>query len=72
MSIVAGKTGYAVLPPQEAGANSQTGHWAWGLGIPTNAVNKDAGWYFIQYMTNKANTAEIGEVHRWRRASVGV
>ena len=60
-SIVAGKTGYAVLPPQEAGGNSQTGHWAWGLGIPKNAANKDAGWYFIQYMTNPANTAEIGK-----------
>ncbi len=60
-SIVAGKTGYTVLPPQEAGGNSQTGHWLWGLGIPKNAANKDAAWYFIQYMTNKANTAEIGK-----------
>lgn len=60
-SIVAGKTGYATLPPQEAGGNSQTGHWSWGLAIPKNAQNKDAGWYFVQYMTNKANTAEIGK-----------
>ncbi len=60
-SIVAGKTGYMALPPQEAGGDSQTGHWAWGLGIPKNAANKDAAWYFIQYMTNPANTAEIGK-----------
>ena len=50
-----------VMPPQEAGANSQTGHWLWGLGIPKNAPNKDAGWYFIQYMTDPANTAELGK-----------
>lgn len=60
-SVVVGKTGYMTLPPQEAGANSQTGHWLWGLGIPKNAANKDAGWYFIQYMTNAANTAELGK-----------
>jgi len=60
-SIVVGKTGYSALPPQEAGGNSQTGHWLWGLGIPKNAANKDAGWYFIQYITNKANTAELGK-----------
>jgi multiple sugar transport system substrate-binding protein len=59
-SIVAGKTGYSTLPPQEAGGDSMTGHWLWGLGIPKNAVNKDAAWYFIQYMTNKPNTAIIG------------
>ncbi len=61
MSIVAGKTGYMALPPQEASGNSQTGHWLWGLGIPKNAANKDAAWYFLQYMTNPANTAEIGQ-----------
>jgi multiple sugar transport system substrate-binding protein len=60
MSIVAGKTGYAALPPQEAGGDSLTGHWSWGLGIPQNAPNKDAAWYFIQYMTNPVNTAIIG------------
>jgi multiple sugar transport system substrate-binding protein len=61
VSIVAGKTGYSALPPQEAGGNSQTGHWLWGLGIPKNSANKDAAWYFVQYMTNAANTAEIGK-----------
>ena len=60
VSQVAGKVGYVALPPVTAGGDSFTGHWLWGLGIPKNAVNKDAGWYFIQWMTSKANTAKIG------------
>ena len=48
------------MPPVDAGGASYTGHWAWGLGIPKNSTNKDAAWYFIQWMTNKANTATIG------------
>jgi len=61
VSQVAGKVGYAVLPPVTAGGESFTGHWLWGLGIPKSAANKDAAWYFIQWMTNKANTSEIGK-----------
>jgi multiple sugar transport system substrate-binding protein len=61
VSQVAGKVGYAVLPPPAAGAESFTGHWLWGLGIPKSAANKDAAWYFIQWMTDKAHTAEIGK-----------
>jgi multiple sugar transport system substrate-binding protein len=59
-SQVAGKVGYAQLPPVTAGGTSYTGHWLWGLGIPKNAKQKDAAWYFIQWMTNQANTAKIG------------
>ena len=59
-SQVAGKVGYAPLPPASAGGQSYTGNWTWSLAIPKNAKNKDAGWYFIQWMTNKANTAKIG------------
>jgi multiple sugar transport system substrate-binding protein len=59
-SVVAGKVGYAPLPPGSADGTSYTGHWLWGLGIPKNATNKDAAWYFIQWMTDKANTAKIG------------
>jgi len=59
-SQVAGKVGYAVLPPATAGGDSFTGHWLWGLAIPKNSTKKDAAWYFIQWMTNKANTAQIG------------
>ena len=59
-SQVAGKVGYAQLPPANTEGKSFTGHWLWGLGIPSNSKNKDAAWYFIQWMTNKANTATIG------------
>jgi multiple sugar transport system substrate-binding protein len=59
-SQISGKVGYAVLPPVQAGGQSYTGHWLWGLGIPKASANKDAAWYFVQWMTNKANTSEIG------------
>ena len=61
VSQVAGKVGYTVIPPVTAGSDSWTGHWLWGLGIPKSAKEKDAAWYFVQWMTNKANTAEIGK-----------
>jgi multiple sugar transport system substrate-binding protein len=50
-STVAGKVGYGA---------SFSGHWLWGLGIPKTSEKKDAAWYFVQYMTNKANTSLIG------------
>lgn len=59
-SQVAGKVGYAVLPPVTAGGDSFTGHWLWGLGIPKTSEKKDAAWYFVQWMTNKENTSKIG------------
>ena len=58
-----GNTGYAVLPPQVKGGKSYTAHWQWGLGMPANAREKDAAWYFIQYMTNKQNEPKIGSFH---------
>jgi multiple sugar transport system substrate-binding protein len=66
-SQVAGKVGYSALPPASADGQSYTGHWLWGLGIPKNAPNKDAAWYFIQWMTNKANTAKSGPPPAGRR-----
>jgi multiple sugar transport system substrate-binding protein len=59
VSAVAGKVAYAALPPASADG-SRTGHWLWGLGIPANSANKEAAWFFIQWMTNKANTSIIG------------
>jgi multiple sugar transport system substrate-binding protein len=59
-SQIAGKVGYAVLPPVETGGKSFTGHWLWGLGVPKASTKKDAAWYFVQWMTNKANTSKIG------------
>jgi multiple sugar transport system substrate-binding protein len=61
-SQVAGKVGYSPLPPASADGKTYTGHWLWGLGVPKNATNKDAAWYFTQWMTNKANTAKIGAI----------
>ena len=62
-SRVAGKTGYAVIPPDNASGESYTAHWMWGLGIPANAANPDAGWYFIQWMTNQQHEPAIGKLH---------
>lgn len=62
-SAVAGKTGYAVLPPAEAGGSSRTGHWLWGYGIPANAKEPEAGWYFIQWMSSKQIEPTIGAFH---------
>ena len=58
-----GNVGYAVLPPQVKGGKSYTAHWQWGLGMPANAPEKGAAWYFIQYMTNKMNEPKIGAFH---------
>ena len=62
-SRVADKTGYAVIPADAPDGASYTAHWMWGLGIPANAPNPEAGWYFIQWMTNKAAEASIGAFH---------
>jgi multiple sugar transport system substrate-binding protein len=62
-SPIAGKIGYSVIPVDNAGGEPYTAHWQWGYGIPANASNPGAGWYFIQYMTNKANEPVIGKLH---------
>ena len=62
-SVVAGKTGYALMPPVEADGQSWTGHWMWGIGIPANAQNPEAAWYFIQWMTSKDIEPVIGAFH---------
>jgi multiple sugar transport system substrate-binding protein len=62
-SAVAGRVGYSVLPPVEPEGDSYTGHWMWGLGIPANAPQKEAAWYFIQWMTNRDHEPTIGAFH---------
>ena len=59
-SKVAGKVGYAPLPPS-AGDIGYSGHWAWGLSIPKNSANKDAAWLFVQWATGKPMTTEFGK-----------
>ena len=62
-SKMAGKTGYAVIPTDNDEGKSYTGHWMWGLGVPANAPNPEAGWFFIQWMTNKNAEPKIGVFH---------
>lgn len=62
-SPIAGKIGYSVIPLDNAAGKPFTAHWQWGYGIPANASNAGAGWYFIQYMTNRENEPQIGKLH---------
>ena len=62
-SAIAGKVGYAPLPPPQAGAASYTGHWMWGLGIPRNARQPEAAWLFIQWFTSKEIEPRVGAFH---------
>lgn len=58
-SLVAGKVGYAPIPASSRGQG--TGFASWGLGIPANSDHKGAAWYFVQWATNKRNTALFGQ-----------
>jgi multiple sugar transport system substrate-binding protein len=49
-SRVAGKVGYALIPPGPAGA-TYSALWTWSLGMSRAAKNKDAAWLFIQWAT---------------------
>ena len=52
-----------MLPIDNDEGEPYTAHWQWGFGIPQNAAAPEAGWLFIQYMTNKANASAIGKLH---------
>ena len=62
-SLIAGKIAYSVIPVDNAAGEPYTANWQWGYGIPANAANPEAGWLFIQYVTNKANEPVIGTYH---------
>ena len=62
-SPIAGKIGYSVIPVDNDENAPYTAHWQWGYGIPQNAANAEAGWLFIQYMSNAANATAIGKLH---------
>lgn len=49
-SKVAGKVGYALIPPGPAG-KTYAGLWTWALGINKATRNKDAAWLFVQWAT---------------------
>ncbi len=62
-SPIAGKIGYSVIPVDNAEGAPYTAHWQWGFGIPQNASNAEAGWLFVQYMSNADNATAIGKLH---------
>lgn len=62
-SPIAGKIGYSVIPIDNDEGEPFTAHWQWGFGIPQNAANAEAGWLFIQYMSNADNATAIGRLH---------
>ena len=62
-SPIAGRIGYAVIPVDNDEGEPFTAHWQWGFGIPQNAANAEAGWLFIQYMSNADNATAIGKLH---------
>ncbi len=77
-SPIAGRIGYSVIPIDNDEGQPFTAHWQWGFGIPANAASAEAGWMFIQYMTNKDNAVAIGKLHggaprlsTWEEADYG-
>ena len=50
-SKVAGKVGYALLPPGPAG-KTYSGLWTWALGMSKATKDKGAAWLFIQWATS--------------------
>ncbi|MBN9613915.1 MAG: sugar ABC transporter substrate-binding protein, partial [Actinobacteria bacterium] len=57
-SKIAGKVGYATLP--KGSADGASGLWSWGLSMSKSSQHKGAAWLFMQWFTNKANTAKLG------------
>lgn len=57
-SKVVGKVGYSPLPTGAEGGT--TGLWSWGLSMAKSSAHKGAAWTFIQWFTNKENTAKLG------------
>ncbi len=62
-SLVAGRIGYSVIPVDNDEGEPYSAHWQWGFGIPQNAAAPEAGWLFIQYMSNVDNATAIGKLH---------
>ena len=56
-SKIAGKVGYGVVPPGPKAQHSAI--FGDGLGIAAASKNKGAAWFYIQFITNKANQLNI-------------
>lgn len=50
-SQVAGKVGYALLPPGKAGRKS--GAWYWSIAMSNFSKRKEAAWLFMEWATSK-------------------
>ncbi len=50
------KLGFAVHPQAKAASGAM---WGWGLGIPANAVRKEAGFVLLQWLTAKPQDVRI-------------
>ncbi len=55
VSKIAGKVGYAMLPKGPAGVHSTLISWA--LSISSKSRHKEAAWYFIEWLTSKAQVS---------------
>ncbi|MDE0307924.1 MAG: extracellular solute-binding protein [Albidovulum sp.] len=62
-SPIAGKIAYSVIPVDNDENEPFSAHWQWGFGVPQNAASPEAGWLFIQYMSNADNATAIGKLH---------
>jgi len=51
-SAIAGKVGYALAPKGPDG-KIRSNIWTWALGMNAKSKNKEAAWYFIQWVTSK-------------------
>ena len=66
---VVGKVGYAPAPIAETDHSGWL--YAWSLGIPVGAKNKDGAWKFISWMTSKEYLRMVGEKLGWERVPPG-
>ncbi|MBO8127508.1 MAG: sugar ABC transporter substrate-binding protein [Firmicutes bacterium] len=61
-SKIAGKVGYAPLPPSKNGHG--TALFSWGLAIPAKSQHKKAAYLFAQWATSPSIDMEVGK-HTW-------
>jgi multiple sugar transport system substrate-binding protein len=58
-SQIAGKVGFAVMPPGPKGHHAGT--FADGMGIARASENQGASWFYVQWATNKVNQLRLLE-----------
>lgn len=58
-SLVAGKTGYALMPAAAKGADPVPNVNHWMLSIGKQSQNKDAAWLFLEWATSKSVAKDV-------------